>query len=58
VVKNGDRRRDQRLMLAGWRVVRFTWQQAVDEAAIIGATIHALLRPTSTASPKGAEGTR
>jgi hypothetical protein len=24
---NSDRRRDQRLMLLGWRVVRFTWQQ-------------------------------
>jgi very-short-patch-repair endonuclease len=43
-----DRRRDQRLMLAGWRVVRFTWRQVVAEPAVVEATLRALLRPTTT----------
>ena len=38
-----DRRRDQRLMLAGWRVVRFTWDQVVDEPAVVAATLRGLL---------------
>jgi predicted transcriptional regulator of viral defense system len=38
-----DRRRDQRLMLAGWRVVRFTWRQIVEEPAAVSATIRRLL---------------
>lgn len=39
----GDRRRDQRLMLAGWRVVRFTWDQVFDEPAVVAATLRGLL---------------
>ncbi|MEA2221266.1 MAG: hypothetical protein QOJ35_3892 [Solirubrobacteraceae bacterium] len=38
-----DRRRDQRLMLAGWQVVRFTWRQVVHEPATVTATMRALL---------------
>jgi predicted transcriptional regulator of viral defense system len=38
-----DRRRDQRLMLLGWRVVRFTWQQVMYEAAYVAATLRGLL---------------
>ena len=38
-----DRRRDQRLMLLGWRVVRFTWRQIVEEPAAVSATIRRLL---------------
>jgi len=38
-----DRRRDQRLMLAGWRVVRFTWRQVVEEPARVAATVGSLL---------------
>jgi predicted transcriptional regulator of viral defense system len=38
-----DRRRDQRLMLAGWRVVRFTWRQVVHEPAAVAETVRALL---------------
>jgi very-short-patch-repair endonuclease len=38
-----DRRRDQRLMLRGWRVARFTWRQVVDEPAAVAVTIGALL---------------
>ena len=38
-----DRRRDQRLTLAGFTVVRFTWRQVVDEPAATVATMRALL---------------
>jgi predicted transcriptional regulator of viral defense system len=38
-----DRRRDQRLMLAGWRVVRFTWRQVCFGPASVAATLAALL---------------
>lgn len=40
---SSDRRRDQRLMLLGWRVVRFTWQQVTFEPAYVSATIRGLL---------------
>jgi hypothetical protein len=40
---NSDRRRDARLMLLGWRVVRFTWQQVTDEPAYVAATLRGLL---------------
>ena len=38
-----DRRRDQSLVLAGYRVVRFTWRQVTDEPALVAATVRALL---------------
>jgi hypothetical protein len=38
-----DRRRDQRLMLLGWRVVRFPWQQVIFEPAEVAATLRGLL---------------
>lgn len=38
-----DRRRDQALMLAGWRVVRFTWRQVFQETGQVIATVIALL---------------
>jgi hypothetical protein len=38
-----DRRRDQRLALLGWRVVRYTWRQVRYEAADVAATLRALL---------------
>jgi hypothetical protein len=38
-----DRRRDQRLALAGWRVVRFTWRQVCFEPAYVAAMLKALL---------------
>lgn len=41
---NSDRRRDARLMLLGWRVVRFTWQQIMFEPAYVAATLRGLLR--------------
>ena len=40
---NADRRRDQRLMLLGWRVVRFTWQQVTNEPATVAQTLRGLL---------------
>ncbi len=38
-----DRRRDQRLMLAGYSVVRFTWRQVFEEPDRVEATVGALL---------------
>ena len=40
---NADRRRDQRLVLLGWRVVRFTWQQVMSEPDYVAATLRGLL---------------
>jgi very-short-patch-repair endonuclease len=37
-----DRRRDQRLQVAGWRVVRFTWWQITDEPREVKVTLRAL----------------
>jgi very-short-patch-repair endonuclease len=39
----GDRRRDQRLMIAGWRVIRITWRQLRDEPQRLVALIAAAL---------------
>jgi predicted transcriptional regulator of viral defense system len=39
-----DRRRDQKLMRAGYRVVRFTWWQVFREADEVTETLRALLR--------------
>jgi hypothetical protein len=38
-----DRRRDQRLVQAGWRVIRCTWRQVVDEPAQLARTLRVLL---------------
>ena len=38
-----DRRRDQQLQMAGWRVVRCTWRQVVDEPVELSRTLRALL---------------
>ncbi|MBW3608655.1 MAG: endonuclease domain-containing protein [Actinobacteria bacterium] len=38
-----DRRRDQRLMLLGWRVARFTCQQVTSEPAYVATTLRGLL---------------
>ncbi len=38
-----DRRRDQRLMLLGWRVVRFTWRQVMFAPAEVANTLRGLL---------------
>lgn len=40
-----DRRRDQRLTLAGWRVLRITWRQLREEPRRIAAMIAQALRP-------------
>ncbi len=47
-----DRRRDQRLGAAGWRVIRITWRQLKREPERIAETIRAML----TYSPQGAPG--
>lgn len=38
-----DRRRDERLTVLGYRVVRFTYRRVVDEPAAVAATLRALL---------------
>jgi hypothetical protein len=38
-----DRRRDQRLRLAGWEVIRCTWRQVVDDPEELGQTLRILL---------------
>jgi hypothetical protein len=38
-----DRRRDQRLLLAGYEVLRFTWRQVTGEPDIVAATVGPLL---------------
>ncbi len=38
-----DRRRDQRLTVAGWQVVRCTWRQVVDEPTGLARTLRTLL---------------
>ena len=38
-----DRRRDQRLLLAGWRVVRFTWRQVTRRPEQLRDALQALL---------------
>jgi predicted transcriptional regulator of viral defense system/very-short-patch-repair endonuclease len=38
-----DRRRDQKLIAAGWRVVRFTWRQVFGQPDEVAATLRALL---------------
>lgn len=38
-----DRERDRRLLLAGWRVVRFTWRQVIEEPAEVISTVRALI---------------
>ena len=38
-----DRRRDQRLMLAGYRVVRFPWRQVMETPREVAATLRGLL---------------
>jgi predicted transcriptional regulator of viral defense system len=42
-----DRERDQRLTLAGYRVVRFTWRQITREPEKLGSRIAELVRPAS-----------
>ena len=39
-----DRRRDQRLMLAGWRFIRVTWRQLTRQPRQVAAMLEALLR--------------
>ncbi|MDQ2895411.1 MAG: type IV toxin-antitoxin system AbiEi family antitoxin domain-containing protein [Actinomycetota bacterium] len=43
----GDRFRDQRVMLAGWRVVRITWRQLTGEPARIRVLLADLLSRTA-----------
>ncbi len=50
---NSDRRRDARLMLLGWRVVRFTWQQVTFEPAYVAATLRGLLQRVTAAPSAG-----
>jgi very-short-patch-repair endonuclease len=40
----GDRARDARLAVLGYRVVRFTWRQVTEDAREVAGTVRALLR--------------
>lgn len=39
-----DRRRDQRLKVAGWEVLRFTWRHVVDEPTSVAHTVRTVHR--------------
>jgi hypothetical protein len=43
-----DRRRDQRLVLAGWRVIRVTWRQLTQESEELARILQALLAATGS----------
>jgi len=43
-----DRRRDQRLAVAGWTVIRCTWRQVLDEPERLARTIRSLLSRASS----------
>jgi very-short-patch-repair endonuclease len=45
-----DRARDQRLMLEGWRVIRFTWRQILNEPHYVADTLRRLLSASARAS--------
>jgi very-short-patch-repair endonuclease len=49
-----DRRRDQRLMLAGYRIVRFTRRQVEHEPREVAATLRTLLCPEGGELPAAA----
>jgi very-short-patch-repair endonuclease len=42
-----DRRRDQLVLLAGYRVARFTWKQIVDQPHQVATTVSTLLKTPS-----------
>jgi len=42
-----DRARDRRLEAAGWRVIRITWRQLVEEPEQVEADLRRLLQPAS-----------
>jgi very-short-patch-repair endonuclease len=46
-----DRRRDQRLIAAGYRVIRVTWRQLEEEPEAVVATLAAALQPSSMIAP-------
>jgi hypothetical protein len=43
-----DRHRDQQLVAAGWRVVRFTWHQVVRKPDYVVSMLHRLFAPKRT----------
>jgi len=51
-----DRRRDQRLMLAGYRVARFSRRQVLEDPASVLATLTALLSDAGPVCAKGPGG--
>lgn len=46
-----DRRRDQRLAVAGWRVIRFTHRRVTEERAGVASTLAALLSGAGESPP-------
>ena len=45
--RESDRARDNRLVAAGWRVVRFTWKDLTSRSAWVVTLLRELLAPTS-----------
>jgi very-short-patch-repair endonuclease len=41
-----DRRKQNALVAAGWKVLRFTWADLIERPSYVIATIQAMLRPT------------
>ena len=46
-----DRARDRRLQALGWRTVRITWRQLVDEPAAVAYDLRALLTTSTGTAP-------
>jgi very-short-patch-repair endonuclease len=49
-----DRRRDQLLSLAGWQVIRFTWDEVTKEPRHVLEVLRKLLSGTTRLSPAAA----
>jgi hypothetical protein len=49
-----DRRRDRKLIAAGWRPVRITWRQITEERAAVGSDLTAMLARRSGRSLRAA----
>jgi hypothetical protein len=51
---HGDRRRDRALSLAGWQVVRFTWEDVTSEPQVVAKVVRKLLAARAPLHPPAA----
>ena len=49
LAREDDRRRDNALVVAGWRVVRITWRELMDDPAATVALVRRLLAASAAA---------